>query len=314
MTAWINAHQAESISYVGDDGTGSDLQTGIVALERAARGPGVDLFVAALASGGGSDTNGGRSWEAPFATMAAAFAAAGDNDRIYFIGTIAEQLLAPLGVQGVKVIGAAGGRTRHDDGARWTSPAEPNATTPLLTLREQGWEVHNVLFVPPDDAPAIRFRRAESATYPDGSHAIVRNCKFVSDGETGIEDHGGGHHWLVEDCEFGSADTALTNGIKHVSGAGIAAPRRCTIRRCTFTGVTNAIQLPGTECVVKDNLFGAGTIIVNTAGGSGKNFVVGNFFPAATINNAGGYTTHAADIVRNFNLDTAATTVGAITT
>jgi hypothetical protein len=244
--------------------------------------------------------------------MAVALDLAADNDVIRFVGTIKEQLLAPLGVQGVKIIGAAGGRTRHDDGARWTSPDSPAATTPLLTLREQGWELHNILFVPPADASAVRFRRAESATYPDGSHAIVRGCKFVSDGQTGIEDHGGCHHWLIEDCEFAGSDTVLTNGIKHVTGAGIAAPLRDTIRRCTFTAVTNAIQLPGTQCVVEENLIGQGTIIVDTSGGSGANFVVDNVFPdaEADIDNAHGYTTHATDIVRNFSADTSAMTVG----
>jgi hypothetical protein len=287
----------------------------VTAVERALGGPGQDYFVAALASGGGDDGASGLDWEHPLATMAAAFALVGDHGRIFVIGNVREQLLAPLGIQGVRIIGAAGGRTRHDDGARWYAPASVVADTPLLTLREQGWEVHNLLFVPPTDLPAIRFRRAEDATYPDGSHAIVRNCKFVGDSGTGIEDHGGCHHWLVEDCEFAGSATALPNGIKCVAGAGIAAPLRVTIRRCTFTAVTNAIQLPGTQCVVERNKFGAGTIIVTTHGGSGGNFVIDNQLPLAqaNVNIAGGVRTHASDIVRNLSTDTAAATVGAVT-
>jgi hypothetical protein len=262
----------------------------------------------------GSDSNTGGSWAAAFKTMAKAFTAVRDNDRISFVGSIREQLLAPLGIQGVSIIGGAGGRTRHDDGARWYSPASPAATTPLLTLREQGWELHNILFVPPAGAgsPAVRWRRAEDATYPDGSHGIISGCKFVG-GVTGVEDHGGAHHWLIDGCEFMGdlAGTAMTNAFTCVSGAGIAYPARHIIQNSLFRNVTNAIFLPGLECTIRGNFFEAGTLVVSTKGGGGKNWIIDNYFSDATADYdiGHGYNTEATDIWRNWVTDAAAPVV-----
>ena len=256
----------------------------------------------------------GLSWAHPLATMGEAFSRVADNDRVFFIGNIREQLLAPLGVQGVKLIGAAGGRTRHDDGARWYEPASATADTPLLTLREQGWEVHNVLMVPSADAvTCIRVRRAEDAVYPDGSHAIIRGVKFMGNDETpvgaGVEDHGGAHHVLVEGCEF----HGLTDAIKHTSGAGIAAPLRWLIRGNFFESNTNHLTLPGNACRVVGNIFDEATVNVDTsAGTAGGNFVLDNWFSnaEADISNSDGYTAHASDFWRNWSMNTAAQTVG----
>ena len=273
------------------------------ALDSLIRGPGLDLFVNTVT---GSDDNAGTSWDAPLLTMAAAFALATDNSRIMWIGNIREQVLAPLGVQGLRIIAMAGGGNRHDDGARWYAPASPTAGAPLLTLREQGCEVHGGLFVPHTNSPAIRTRRAEDATYPDGSHAIIRGIKVVADTGTAIEDYGGCHHVLVEDCEFTGAETALPNGINSASTA-IANPLRWTVRRNTFITVTNAINMPFTQSVVERNKFGAGTIIVETDGGDGANFVLDNYFPDATADydTGHGYAADAADIWRNWVTDAA---------
>src|SRR3990167_3337583 len=57
----------------------------------------------------GSDSNDGKSWSNAFATMDAAFDAVADHGRIYVIGDVREELLTPLGVQGVAIIGATNG-------------------------------------------------------------------------------------------------------------------------------------------------------------------------------------------------------------
>lgn len=261
----------------------------------------------------GNDRSLGYDPDKPIKTMAEFFDRAEDNDAVVFWGRIREQLLAPLGVQGVKIIGGAGGGLRHDDGARWDSPASPEAGVPLLTLREQGWELHNFLSVPADGISGVRIRRAEDATYPDGGHAIIRGCKFVSDAGIGVEDYGGSHNVTVEDCVFAGAAAELVNGIKGTNVA-IANPLRWLIRRNRFIKVTNAIQLAATQCEVSANRFTDGTIVVNTFAGAGENFVIDNYFAntQAELTIANGYRGHASDIWRNFTTTTAAQSVGAV--
>lgn len=263
---------------------------------------------------GSAGYNGKRPSQS-FLTMAQAFAKVSDNDVIAVIGDVREQILAPLGMQGVRIIGVAGGNTRHDDGVRWREPAAPTPTTPLLTLREQGWEVHNILFVPGTGNPAIRLRRAEDATYPDGSHAIITRCKFVSDAGCAIEDHGGCSHVIVAENEFdgGGGLTNLPEGIKNVVGAGIASPLRWDIRDNWFNKVEKAVVLPGNQCRVRRNIFtlpfaGAYKTVDTSGGTEGKNWVQDNKFADAIGDYliAKGYVPGVSDVWRNQVTDTAA--------
>jgi hypothetical protein len=286
---------------------------GAISRGQAVRSRGLDLYVDTV---NGSNSNDGLSWEQAKATMAAALALATDHSSVYVVGDIREQINSPLGIQGVRIIGAAGGHVRHDDGVRWRTPASgAQATTPLFTIREQGWEVSGILFVPDANATVcLRLRRAEDATWPDGSHAIIKNCKFIGATVTGIgiEDHGGSSHDVIEDCEFFS----LTTAIAQQTGAGIASPLRWQIRRNRFSECTNFIVLPGNECIVEENVLiqEASTANINTSGGTaGKNVVVNNIFPTAeaSIANSNGYTGHASDSLwRNCSSNTAAMTVG----
>lgn len=287
-----------------------DEQTGRIREGIAILRKGGDVFVD---TAGGASGNSGGSFRAAFATMTAALAVVEDHGTIYVVGDVREQLLSPLGVQGVRIISAAGGRTRHDDGARWRDPASAVASTPLFTIREQGWELHNILFVPPASQTAVRLRRAEDATYPDGSHAVIKGCKFIGNDATpqgvGIESHGGSHHDLIEDCEF----MGLVDAIKHTTGAGIASPLRWEIRRSWFATNTNHITLPANQSQIEQNKFDPATVVINTSGGTeGKNYVVDNHFSdaEADIDNAHGYTGHAADVWRNFSANIAAMYVG----
>lgn len=263
----------------------------------------------------GSNTKSGTSWSSAKATMAAAFAIVEDDAIIYVRGDVREQILAPLGVQGVAIIGASGGNNHHDDAVRWRVAATPVADTPLLTLREQGWEVQHILFVPDANAVVgVRLRRAESATYPDASHAIIRDCRFIGATGKGVENHGGVSQITVEDCIF----DGLTTGIGHTGGAGIDSPNRWRIERNTFKGNTNHITLPGYDCLVKDNVFltDAGTDNVNLSGGvAGGNMVLMNFFATAeaSIANSNGYAGGSVGNDgqwRNYSNNTAAMTVG----
>ena len=205
----------------------------------------------------GDDGNNGASPETAFATMAAAFAAVADNGTIYVSGDVREQITAPLGVTGVKIIGISGGRPRHDDGIRWREEAVAG-DAPLVTIREQGWEFHNILFVPQTGHSAIRAHRAETASFPDSSHFIVRGCKFIGNGAIGagvgigIEDWGGNHHYLVEGCEFNDLEFAI---VAPAGSPGIAAPLRDIIRDNVFHGNKNDICMDGSHCLILGNHF-----------------------------------------------------------
>jgi hypothetical protein len=265
----------------------------------------------------GSDLHSGVSPETALQTMAAAFAAVADNGTVYVKGVVAEQISAPLGVQGVKVIGYAGGRPRHDDGARWKQAAVAG-NAPLVIIHEQGWEFRNILFVPQTGYSAIKAWRAEDAAHPDSSHFIVGGCKFIgnvafgSAGGIGIEDYGGNHHYLVEDCEFAQLVSAIV-----ATNVSIAAPLRNTIRRCVFDGNTNDVAFNGSRCVVADNRFmtayhvSAHPVTVNlayTVDPATGNHVTGNIFADAVgnVTVAKGYKPSTGDVWRNKVTDTAA--------
>jgi hypothetical protein len=156
----------------------------------------------------GSNSYDGRSPSTAFATMGRALysdtaqtvANVGDNDTIWFIGTVREQLIAPVGVTGVQIYGMAQGGVRDDDGAKWTYPASgATAGGALLSLREQGWTVGNFLMTPePTSGACVVLNRQENATYPDSSHFIAVGMRFVGIDVTttyGIQER---HRWVQQ--------------------------------------------------------------------------------------------------------------------
>lgn len=275
---------------------------------------GVTLFVNTVA---GNDGNSGLTPDKALDTMDAALdklaalhaavSKSADNSTIYVIGDVREQLSAPLGVSGVRIVGLANGNNRHDNGMRWRQAATAT-NAPLLIVHEQGWEFHNILFVPESGYSALKFWRAEDATHPDGSHAIVRGCKFI--GPTtigtplgiGIEDYGGMHHQLIEDNEFADLDFAIK-----ATNVSIASPLRNTIRRNSFDSNKNDIGLNANLCRILDNTFNTAynssthPIIINlayTADASGKNVVHNNVFADAitAIDDDHGYIESTGDV------------------
>lgn len=266
----------------------------------------------------GFDNNSGLSWEKPYLTMAAALASVEDNSIIRFVGKVREQLVAPLGITGVQIVGAVGGNVRDDDGAKWYTPASTVAGKALIEIREQGWGFHNFLMAPDATGGAgIKAHRAESATYPDSSHFVVHGVRFVGTGGTpiGIEDVGGNHHYIVEDSEFQSLDFAIT-----CSGTGIAVPLRNTIRRNKFLLNTNDIATSLSYSLIEKNRFftagsGATNKVVSTTYNSvqgGDNLVLLNVFnnTEAEIAPGNGFTGAASDTWINYVTDQAALAIG----
>lgn len=242
----------------------------------------------------------GRSWASAFLTMAAALAAVPSHAIIYVRGKVREQLVAPLGIYGVSIIGADT-TPRHDLAASWVPPASPTAATALLKLREQGWTIENLLLQSHTSSPAVELHRAEDATNPDPSHATFRNCRF--EGVDGIVDRGGCFNVTVEDCLF----RGLTgHAIKCVS-TSIANPLHWHIRRNRFFDCTNAIAAAFSKATIQDNLFATiTTAVIDLTGGVAPNLVVDNTFNinAADFDPAGGVTGVSGDVWSNRLKDT----------
>lgn len=254
----------------------------------------------------GADGNSGRSPSDAFQTMERALylsdgttANVGDNDTIWFIGTVREQLVAPLGVTGVQIIGMAGGGVRDDDGAKWTYPSSGAvAGQALLRARNQGWGVQNFLMTPePTSGACVELRRAEDADNPDASHFVANGMRFVGVDVTttyGIRDIGGCSNVLVDNCEF----YLLTTGY-YCSSTSIANPLRNKIWNSRFIQNTNDVIRPSTACehIGNRHYSSAATEKVEISGGDGVNVVTGNIFPdnAADIDPAHGYDGNATD-------------------
>lgn len=245
-----------------------------------------------------SSAGDGQSADSPLNSMERAFNAVGDNDVILFIGTVREQLIAPLGVTGVQIIGCAGGNVRDDNGAKWTYPATGAvAGQALLSLREQGWGVHNFLMTPePTSGACVALNRQENAAYPDSSHFQATGMRFVGIDVTttyGIQDIGGCSNVLIDDCEFYLTTTGIYN-----SSTAIAVPLRWRVTNNRFLQNTNDIIVPSSYCVYQGNrhMSTAATEVVEISGG-GFNIVTGCVFPdaAADIDPAHGYDGNATD-------------------
>lgn len=268
---------------------------------------GEELFVNTVTGG---DGNGGKSWDSAFATLAAAISRATDYGRINFVGLVREQIVAPVGVTGVTIRGAAT-RPIHDVGARWTDPASPVAGKALIEILEQGWRFENILFAPNATGAAIKAHREENATYPDSSHFEALGCRFAG-GAIGIEDVGGNFGYLVKGCRFQSQTTAALK----CSSTGIDVPTMGIIEDNEVHECANGFITSAKRMVIRRNVFlHVTTEKINTVYNSGQgeyNFVVDNYFDEneADIDIAHGYKGATTDVWRNFSKNTAAMTVG----
>lgn len=279
------------------------------------------LFVDTVA---GQDYSSGFTPANPLATMTAAFALlaqwqaavakSADNAVIEWIGDIREQLVAPLGVSGVTIRARQGGMNRHDNGTRWRVPATTVAGQALLELREQGWVIDGGLFVPDTTGgAAIKAHRNEDATYPDSSHFIVRNARFVGGGGTpiGIQDVGGNFDYLIEDCIFQSLTSAIT-----CTSTAIAIPLSDTIRRNRFVGCTNDITSSYATSVLHQNKHmtagsgGTNKVVqtnFNSSQGSNNHVTLNEFTnTSAQIKNNAGFNGATGDTWSNYATSTAA--------
>lgn len=267
----------------------------------------------------GSDGNDGLSPLSPFATVDRVFDFLKSYDTIVLDGVIREQVVAPLNVYDVTVIGAANTPRQATSsgsptggGACWLPPTSPTAATPLLELRAQGWAIVNVEFTPHTSSAAIRLTRSASVDTTDAGHFQILNCMFGANGgsgQIGIEDNGGCGFGLIDTCRF----QGLTTAIKGLNTAA-AVPQMWRITNNRFNANTNAIGMSLTEGLVDNNFirqaandtnFKINLIAVSAQGSN--NQVLFNIFSdaAANVTIAKGYKPGTGDVWRNYVTDAA---------
>ncbi len=253
----------------------------------------------------------------PFKTMARAFVFIDSLDEIRLVGVVKEQIIAPAGVFDITLRGMAN-RPRQatasgvptGGGSTWTAPASPTATTSLLALLEQGWQIENIQFKPHTSSACITIQREGSTPEKDSSHTILRRCRFVG-GTTanGILFLNGGYNCLIEDNEFESlAGTAILS-----SGTAVAIPLNNKILRNRFTGCANAIAISSSDGRIIGNIFRHAVNstnkinLVSVTSQGLNNLVLDNYLPDATANVtiAKGYKPGTGDIWRNWVTDAA---------
>lgn len=246
------------------------------------------------------------------------------RDLIYLSGVLREQAIAPVGVLDVTLLGAANrprqatsGGVPTGGGASWLAPTTPTALTPLLTLREQGWTIINVMFAPVASSACIRLARAETTALNDASHATISGCYFVGGGASGIgiEDVGGCSRVLIEDCRFELLTGTAILGVS----TGIAIPLGWIIRNNLFLRNTNSIAMSSSQGLVEGNTFNQAANdtnqkinLISVAAQGALNMVLYNAFSdlAANITIAKGYKPGTTDVWRNYAVDGASFTVG----
>ena len=295
----------------------------------AAGSPGTNWYVDTF-RGSSTGSFDGKSWRAPFATMAKALTSAQTGDTIYFRGDVREEITGDHLKFDITIVGV-GGKHHPDQPAAgydygsttWRPPASPTSATPLLKVRGRGWKFINVFFDCPVDSAAVYLERnALSGTSEyDASHASFFGCRFV-DGKYGIQDVGGCYNVTVDSCEFKAMTTAA---IANTSTA-VANPLNWKVRNCLFPANTSSfgnathIDSPLNCAHLSGNHFGTVTstaLYVDLTGGN-TNVVTGNYcmgsydtsdYVAGTGDGWSGNIT--ADISGNSSVDASGLTIAA---
>jgi hypothetical protein len=252
--------------------------------DQALIGRGNNWFVDTVSGRAG---NTGKSWTDPFLTMAAALAVVESHDVIYVSGKVREQLIAPLGVYGVRIIGADTS-PRHDLAASWMAPASGGvASQALIEVKEQGWVFENLLLQSFTTASAVKLSRRETTLIPDASHAMFIGCRFV--GVSGIDDNGGNSFVTVRNCTFqGLTGTAILG-----SDTSGDVPTQWLIEDNRFIDCVNGIDEAFYHATIRNNVFmGTFTKFIDLTGGTAPNFVYDNIvnIAAADFDPTGGWT------------------------
>ena len=252
----------------------------------------------------------GKSPKRAFTTMAQAFSVLKSGDIIYFVGKVQEQLVTPVNVFDVTIVGC-GNSPRHADSApvggntataQWGAPSTGTAAQATVRVLQQGWRFINILFTAIDtNAACIELVRDAGAgdLERDASHAQILGCRFSGAGK-GIRAGATSYaevvnHVKVEGCRF---DT-MTYGI-HTA----IISNYWTIKGNEFRDNTNHIVADVGYAFIYENIFGKFTTdAIELPGASiGYNVITKNYL-SGTYSSAGGYTVSDAtdEWAGNFN-------------
>lgn len=255
----------------------------------------------------GSDQDTGKAGR-PYKTLDKAFdtlaemharsAGSANHARLYIVGPFFENLVAPAGVTGVSVIGAAnvprwGSLTNASEGggASWRT-ADGVTTEPCLTLHTQGWRIENILFAPGSADAGIEIQSANTDPEKTGGSCLIRNCRFAA-GKWGINDNGGSGWVEIEGNRFEGQTTA---SIQCTSTAN-ALPLAYRIEGNKFGHASAShIIAPFSKSWIKDNVFGtvASTAVYVDLTDGANNMVVGNYL--AGVYNTSDYVAGTGDL------------------
>ena len=256
-----------------------------------------------------SGVNGdGKSPATAFSTMDRAFDSVASGDIIYFVGKVTEQLVTPVQVFDVTVVGC-GNRPRHADstptGGSWAAsqwgPPASGGTAAQATVRvlQQGWRFVNILFSMIDaNAAGVEIVRnaASGNSERDGSHAEVLGCRFSGAGIgvrlTATSFTENPFNVSIRDSKFNSC----TYGIL----ASAAQPNSCEVINNWFQGSTNAITAKFQASRIIGNTIQGFTAAsssggIDLRGGGGNNVITLNYL-GGTYSNAGGYNGESGDV------------------
>lgn len=226
----------------------------------------------------------GKTPSTAFSTMDEAFDSLASGDIIYFVGKVTEQLVTPVQIFDVTVVGC-GNLPRHADStpaggnwaaSQWSPPSTGTAAQATVRVLQQGWRFVNILFTAIDaNAAMIEIvRNAGSGDDErDASHASILGCRFagagiaIRSGATSFTENP--HGVKVEGNTFLSNSTALL--------VTAATAINWQILNNQFLTCTNDISGAFVASKIRGNGMSlAPTKCINLTGGSG-NMVNGNY-------------------------------------
>ena len=260
-------------------------------------------FVNANAASNGD----GKSPAKAFTTMQRAFNNVASGDIIYFEGKILEQLVTPVNVFDVTVVGT-GNRPRHADAtpvgggytaSQWGPPAS-GAVSGQATVRvlQQGWRFVNILFTMESATAAgveIVRNAASGDDERDASHCEVLGCRFAGAGVgvrlTATSFTENPFNVLIQGNTFNGNTTSIL--------AASAQPNMVQVLDNYFMSNTSAITAKFQASVIRGNFIGIFTAASNAGGidvrsGGGNNVITQNFL-SGTYSKAGGYNCETGD-------------------
>lgn len=248
-----------------------------------------------------SGVNGdGKSPATAFSTMQRAFNALASGDVIYFVGKVVEQLVTPVQIFDVTVVGC-GNRPRHADSAptggnwaasQWAPPASPVAAQATVRVLQQGWRFVNILFTAADaNAGCIELVRnaASGNDERDASHAEILGCRFSGTG-IGVKI---GATSFTENVFNALIEGNTFNNMSQAIFATSCQPNGIQIRGNTMFANTKHITAKLQASFIVNNYIGQFTAAassggIDLTGGIATNVVTLNYL-SGTYSNAGGY-------------------------